>query len=220
MTSDSATTSTGGLRVGGRAHPPEVIAQIPIVGTWLLIGVNFFFAVPLFFAFFFLQQANFNHAWQPAGVHPPSIALGTLSFALAAAAVGIAHSGLGDLQGQGTLARFAAPGRVSALVLVGAIVVQIWQLSHAGFGISSGAYASVFFATWVVLTIEMAVLALWVLSLANRAGYEAAHPIAMPPPDSEIEVATPISALAQSYKMFAVFAGTLILLAWVVTYFL
>ncbi|MGH7610106.1 MAG: hypothetical protein ACREOD_09285 [Candidatus Dormibacteria bacterium] len=220
MISDSATTPTGGLRSPGRAHSPEQVAQITIIGTWLGIGVNFFFAVPLFFAYFFLQQANFNHQWQPSGVHPPTVWLGTLSFALVIIAVAVAHSSLGNLQGQGTMARFAMPGRAAALLLVGAIVVQIWQLAHAGFGISSGAYASVFFATWVVMIIEMAVLALWVLSLANRAAYESQHPIAMPGPDAALEVATPISALAQSYKMFALFAGTLVLLAWVVTYFL
>ncbi|MGC1406544.1 MAG: hypothetical protein WA938_07380, partial [Candidatus Dormiibacterota bacterium] len=61
---------------------------------------------------------------------------------------------------------------------------------------------------------------LWVLSLANRAGYESQHPIAMPDPDAEVEVATPISALAQSYGMFAIFVGVAVLLGWLVTYFL
>ncbi len=100
------------------------------------------------------------------------------------------------------------------------LAVNIWQLSHVGYGISSGAYASCFFAMQIVMTIQVVVLALWVLSLANRAGYESKHPIAMPAPDAALEVATPISALARSYEMFALFLGTVVLLAWVVCYFL
>jgi hypothetical protein len=42
----------------------------------------------------------------------------------------------------------------------------------------------------------------------------------MPDPDAEVEVATPISALAQSYGMFAIFVGVAVLLGWLVTYFL
>jgi hypothetical protein len=72
----------------------------------------------------------------------------------------------------------------------------------------------------IVMTIQVAALGLWVLSLANRAGYESQHPISMPGPDAAEEVATPISALAYSYQVFALFLGALVLLAWVVTYFL
>jgi len=42
----------------------------------------------------------------------------------------------------------------------------------------------------------------------------------MPDPDSDQEVATPISALARSYEMFALFLGAVVLLGWVVCYYL
>jgi hypothetical protein len=139
---------------------------------------------------------------------------------LVALGILVAHSGLKHLQAQHTLAKFTGIGRLACLLLLAAVVVDIWQLSHAGFGISSGAYASVFFAMWIFLPIQVVAVALWVLSLANRAGYESQHPIAMPDPESEVEVATPISALAQSYGMFAIFVGVAVLLGWLVTYFL
>lgn len=219
MMSDNA-VPTGSLTSGGRAHSPEQVARIPLVGTWLLIGADFFFVLPLFFAFFFLQATNANHMWQPKGIHPPNEALGAVVFALVAVGVLTAQFGLKHLQSQATLASFANIGRLAALVLVASAAVNIWQLSHVGYGISSGAYASCFFAMQVVMTIQVVVLALWVLSLANRAGYESKHPIAMPAPDAALEVATPISALARSYEMFALFLGTVVLLAWVVCYFL
>ncbi|MGC1184128.1 MAG: hypothetical protein WBA31_03120 [Candidatus Dormiibacterota bacterium] len=219
MISDN-TAATGTLRRGGQAHPPEQIARIPLVGTWLLIGSTFFFVLPLFFAFFFLQQANMNHMWEPKGIHPPNLALGTVAMALAVAGILLAQSGLRNLKAQATLALFANVGRAAALLMAAAVVVQIWQLSHVGYGIDSGAYASCFFAMQTVMTIMIAALALWVLSLANRSGYEALHPIAMPAVDSPEEVATPISALSASYEMFALFLGAVVVLAWVVCYFL
>jgi heme/copper-type cytochrome/quinol oxidase subunit 3 len=219
MISDRS-TPTGSLRVGARAHSPEQVAQIPVVGGWLLVGADFFFVLPLFFAFFFLQQANMNGMWQPKGVHPPSWILGAAVFALVAIGVLLAHSGLKNLRQQSTLAKFTNTGRLASVVLLGSVVINIWQLSHVGFGISSGAYASCFFAMQIVLTIQVAVLALWVLSLANRSGYESQHPILMPDPDSDQEVATPISALARSYEMFALFLGAVVLLGWVVCYYL
>ncbi len=57
MMSDNA-APTGSLTSGGRAHSPEQVARIPLVGTWLLIGADFFFVLPLFFAFFFLQASK------------------------------------------------------------------------------------------------------------------------------------------------------------------
>jgi hypothetical protein len=42
----------------------------------------------------------------------------------------------------------------------------------------------------------------------------------MPGPDAVEEVATPISALAHAYGMFALFVGSVVGLAWVVCYFL
>lgn len=210
----------GGLRRGGRAHSPEQIARIPLVGTWLFIGADFFFLLPLFFAFFLLQETNNNHMWMPAGVHAPNQALGVTVAVLVVVGILVARSGLKHLQSQQTLARFTSFGRSAAVLFVAAIAVDIWQLSHMGYGISSGAYASVFFAMWIFMAIQVAALALWVISLANRAGYESKHPIAMPGPDAVEEVPTPISALAHSYGMFAMFLGSAVLLAWVVTYFL
>ncbi|MGA7173388.1 MAG: hypothetical protein WCB86_11080 [Candidatus Dormiibacterota bacterium] len=219
MISDN-TAATGTLRAGGRAHSPDQVARITLVGTWLLIGADFFFCLPLFFAFFFLQQANMDHMWQPKGIHPPNLALGIAAAALVTIGILLAQSGLKNLESQRTLASFTNTGRLAALFMVAAIVVQIWQLSHVGYGIDSGAYASCFFAMQIVVTVQIGALALWVLSLANRAGYEATHPIAMPGPDAIEEVATPISALAYSYQMFALFLGAIVLLAWVVCYFL
>jgi hypothetical protein len=72
----------------------------------------------------------------------------------------------------------------------------------------------------IMMTLQIGALSLWALSLANRSGYEAQHPIPMPPPDSAEEVATPISALAASYGMFSLFVGAVVILAWVVCYFL
>jgi heme/copper-type cytochrome/quinol oxidase subunit 3 len=212
--------SRPGLKAGGRSHPPEQIAQIPVVGTWLLVGANFFFLVPLFFAFFFLEATNNNHGWQPAGVHPPEIWLGTLAFALATLGVIAGQWGLKRLRSQASLASYVNFGRSAAVLMFASVVVQIWQLAHAGFGISSGAYASCFFAMNIWVTVEVAVLALWSISLANRAGYEYTHPIPLPPVDSEFEVATPISALAQSYQIFAIFLGAIVVLTWVIAYFL
>jgi heme/copper-type cytochrome/quinol oxidase subunit 3 len=219
MISDSR-TPPGTLRAGGRAHSPEQIARIPLVGTWLLIGADFFFVLPLFFAFFFLQAIDNNGMWQPKGVHPPDQALGVAAFALVVLGVVLAQSGLKHLQSQSSLASFTNIGRLASLLLLASVVVNIWQLSHVGYGISSGTYASCFFAMQIVITIQAAALALWVLSLANRAGYESNHPIAMPPYDSPDEVATPISALARSYEMFAMFVAVVVALAWVVCYFL
>lgn len=219
MISDN-TSATGSLRRGTRSHTPEQVARIPLVGTWLLIGANFFFVLPFFFAFFFLQQANVGNAWQLKGVHPPNQVLGAVVFGLAAIAVLLAQSGLKHLKSQQTLASFTNIGRLAAVLLIASVVVNIWQLSHVGYGIDSGAYASVFFTLQIVVSIEVVGLALWVLSLANRAGYEATHPIAMPGPDAVEEVATPISALAHSNGMFALFLGSVVGLAWVVCYFL
>lgn len=219
MISDNS-TAPGSLRAGSRAHTPEQVARLPVVGTWLLIGADFFFVLPLFFAFFFLQATNNNDMWQPKGIHPPNQVLGAAVFALVAIGILVAHSGLKHLKSQRTLASFTNIGRLAAGLLLASVVVQIWQLSHVGYGISSGAYASCLFAMQIVMTIQVAALGLWVLSLANRAGYESQHPISMPGPDAVEEVATPISALAYSYQVFALFLGAVVLLAWVVTYFL
>ncbi len=191
-----------------------------MVGGWLLTGADLFFTVPLFFAFFFLQQANENNSWQPKGVHPPDLAIGTLCMALVVAGVGVVHWALPRLNSQEGLASFVLPARVGALAMIGGVVVEIWQLSHLGFGISDGSYASAFIAMQVILIIHVAITALWVISLANRAAYEARHPIVAPDDDQLVETPTPISALGYSYLWWGVWIGGVFALAWVVGYFL
>lgn len=212
--------SEGQITVGGRAHPPEQIAKIPVVGAWLIAGAVLFLEVPLFFSFFFLQQANNNHSWQPAGMHPPNVWLGSLAMALAVVGVAVGHVGLRHLGRQATLAKYAIFGRSAALLMVGSLAVQIGQMSHAGFGVSDGAYASCFFAMNIVASVLLGILACWALSLGNRASYEAVHPIPIPDPESDLEVATPIWALGRSYDILAIFMAGILILTWVTAYFL
>lgn len=214
------TSSSGDIVVGGRTHPPEQIARIPVVGAWLVAGALLFLEVPLFFAFFFLQQANNDHYWQPRGVHPPDVWLGALSLALVLLGIGVSHLGLPHLGRQATLARYGPYAWSGAGLMVGSLVVQIVQLSHAGFGVSDGSYASCFFAMNIFLSILIGVLAGWAVSLGNRARYEAGHPIPIPDAEAGVEVATPIAALGVSYDILALFMAGLAIITWVVAYFL
>ncbi|HVA21885.1 MAG TPA: hypothetical protein VNN74_07300 [Candidatus Micrarchaeia archaeon] len=221
MISQSPTGSSSRLQPGGLAHSPEEIARIPLVGTWLLVGANFFLLVPFFYAFFLLQSSNDNHAFKPHGVHPPSLAIGTIALALVLGSIALTSISVPRLRAQTTLSSFVASGWVGILLLVGAVVAQIWQLSHLGFGIVDGGFASVFVALSVFYTIEVGVLALWLISLTNRAGYESRHPIAvMDPQRSSVESPTPITALATSYLIFSCFLAAAGAISWVVLYFL
>lgn len=216
----AGTGQVGTAGGGGRAHSPAQISRIPFIGTWLMICSDFFFFVVLYFSFFYLQQANINHMWQPKGIHPPNLALGTATAFVVVIGVLVGQWGLPRLRHQATLASFRNIGWAGVAVMIAGVVIGIWQLSHVGYGISSGAYSSIFFTMQTVVLVQVVIMLLWLLSLANRAAYEAAHPIAMPAPDTDEEVATPIAALAYSYQVGSFFLGGVVLLSWVVCYFL
>ena len=217
MMSSPRTSGASGTYV----HPPEQLVRIPMVGGWLAVGADLFLLLPWFFAFFYLEALNTHHDWKPSGVHPPSVALGTLVMLLAVGGVAVYFVGIRWLLDRGTYPRFVPMGWTALALVVASIAVNVVQLSHMGFGVSSGGYASVFVGLSVVYTIHLGVLVLWLLAVTNRARYEITHPPVAPTDEVALsEEAMPLEAMAASLRVFAGFLGAVVLLSWLVLYFL
>lgn len=209
-----------------RGHGPlapgsEIIGRVPLVATWLAIWADIMFFVALFFTFFFLQWRNSAQHWEPRGVHPPTLSLGTLVFAMVALSVLITAAALPRLTDKRRLSGFVAPGWVAVALLLGAITVQIWLLSHLGWGISDGGFASIFITLSICFIVQVGALMLWLVTVVNRAAFESRHPVdTVDPFESELEPPTPIAALGKSYQYFATFLLIMGVFTWVVLYFL
>lgn len=134
----------------------------------LYISMSFFFA-SFYFGLIYLQIVNENNMWLPHGVdHPPTW-------------MGVAETGLVLLAGvayfwgqwfglyQRKFERLNLGLWLAAILTIIAVIIHVIELHIPGFSLQSGGYVSLFIAIEGVYTFFLAVTAIVLLGVANRA---------------------------------------------------
>jgi hypothetical protein len=165
-TSEPAGGMTRELEEAGFHH--EAALNAAWTGSRLAIGGMTFLYGCFVFAFFYLRSLNSHGMWYPAGFTGPKMWSGTLIVALVVASALVQYLVL-----QGLKAGRKSPwiaGATLALVLgVGAVGLQLWQLTQEPFYPASSGMASVFTGgTPVFLTIWFCVM-IWLEILIMQA---------------------------------------------------
>lgn len=153
--------------------PPDLVRRTEQAGfhheaalnaTWngarLAAGALTFTFGALVFAFFFLRSLNSHGRWYPATFTGPRQWSGALIMALVLASALGQYLGLRRLKAGHKAAWQAAASAALALGL-GAVGVQIWQLTDEPFFPGSAGFASVFTGTMPVFTIVAFSLMVW-----------------------------------------------------------
>ncbi len=121
----------------------ELQARNLWAGGRLLAAAMAFVFIAFVFSFYYLRQLNIQGKWRPGDVHPPStFGLAILACVLASALV----YWLGTRNVRVLAYRWLWPATLALALAVAALVVIGFEIAHAGFHPTDGAYASVFFA--------------------------------------------------------------------------
>lgn len=124
-------------------EPPDVGARALSVAARLLAGASTFFFLAFLFAYFYLRSLNQHHMWKPAHVKPDQ-ALGAVFAALILlSALELILAGRRAKRGERSWTLPAWGGLAFGLA---AVVVQCVEYTVQKFGLTDGAFASVFCA--------------------------------------------------------------------------
>ena len=166
MSSDFATTAAPEAH-HGHGDPVQALKRARI-------GISFFILADLMLLLAFvlsqvyLKALNTDHAFLPAGLHPPSALFGFVVVILGALGALAMAPNLrsGDLSAARTRS-----GAVLGLVLFAAgLILEIYQVSTFGFGAGAGAYASCLYMLSGLAVFHLGTAALGSLMVTGRAG--------------------------------------------------
>jgi len=187
-------------------------------GARLAIGSMTFGFGAFVFAFFYLRSLNSHGDWYPSGFKPPQMWAGTLVMALVVASA---------LVQTGVLQRIKAGhkgawlgGATLALVLgLGAIGLQIWQLTDLPFPPGYDGFASVFVGFWPVFIAVSFGTMVWLETLIMRARPipEIAF-VEQPPTYVEAFAVQRFQAALSAFTVVWNYLAVVVIVAWVLFY--
>jgi heme/copper-type cytochrome/quinol oxidase subunit 3 len=132
-------------------------------------GLTFLFAC-FAFSYFYLRSLDSAGRWQGSGFVQPAVWLGTLIMALALLSASVHYIGLQRIKA-GRKAIWQVAGLIALVLGLGAVGLQIWQLTTLPFAPGSSGYSSVFTGFYAVfLTLQLAVL-VWLEILLARSRF-------------------------------------------------
>lgn len=159
------------VRTRGRDVSPGVEAlldaRVVSVGVWLFLAADLFFFVGWWFAFFYLRALNNNQAWMIQGLVRPNRGFGTVVLILAVLTA-LAYFAASRTPGRGSVFRLLAP--VSLVLGIAAVLYQGYGMWHLGFGLTDGAYPSVFSGLTGSWLVQLAGAVAWLATVVLQAG--------------------------------------------------
>jgi heme/copper-type cytochrome/quinol oxidase subunit 3 len=136
--------------------------RLVAVGTWLFLAADTTFFIAWWFAFFYLRALNNNQSWRAQGVSPPSKGYGAV--VLAFAVLTAITYWVGSRQATRTvLFRLLTP--VALVLALATVLFQAYELWHLGFGLTQGAYPSVFSGLSGAWVIQFAFATAWLATI-------------------------------------------------------
>lgn len=139
--------------------------RLVAIGTWLFLAAQIFFYAAWWFAFFYLRALNNNQAWKAQGAGPPSKGYGAVVLALALLTA-VSYL-LGSRQPTRTiLFRLLTP--VALVFGIATCLFQGYEMWHLGFGLTDGAYPSVFSGMTGSWLIQFSLATVWLGSIVTQ----------------------------------------------------
>jgi heme/copper-type cytochrome/quinol oxidase subunit 3 len=153
-------------REGLPAAEVQLESRVISVGMWLWLAADTFFFAAWWFTFFYLRALNNDQAWRPQGVDPPSLGFGLVVLAfviLMAASFWLASRAL-----YGSFL-FSLLVPVSLVFAIAACLYQGFAMWNLGFGLTQGAYASVFAGLTGAWLIQLLGATAWLATILVQA---------------------------------------------------
>jgi heme/copper-type cytochrome/quinol oxidase subunit 3 len=124
-------------------EPPDVAARTLSVAARLLAGASVFFFLAFAFAYFYLRSLNQDHMWKPHHVKPEQGLGAAFAACILLSALAMIVAGRQFKRGERSWTVAASAGLGFGLV---AVALQCIEYTVQKFGLTDGAYASVFCA--------------------------------------------------------------------------
>jgi heme/copper-type cytochrome/quinol oxidase subunit 3 len=137
------------------------------VGVWLFLAADLFFFAGWWFSFFYLRALNNNQAWMIQGLVRPNRGFGTVVLILVVLTA-LAYFAASRAPGRGFVFRLLAP--VSLVLGIAAVLYQGYGMWHLGFGLTDGAYPSVFSGLTGSWLVQLAGAVVWLATVVLQAG--------------------------------------------------
>lgn len=147
----------------GHEEPPELLGRNITVATKLWIAAQAFFWTAFIFTFFYLQQLNSNHQWDPHGVKP-SLVYGSLVFGLLVLGLVLYAVGRQGLHRLGEREWILGAG-IALLLGLASAALQCTEWTQVGFNPTQGGYASIFFAWTGFYVVNLVAMMYWLWTL-------------------------------------------------------
>lgn len=143
--------------------------RLTLLATRMVYASLTVFFLSFYFADMYLQILNQNGLWLPAGINHPSVAYGIIETGLIVLAglIYFASQWLGLYRRD--FGRLTTGLWIAAVLTVISVLVHIKEVQTPGFSLQGGGYVSVFIAIEGTFTLVLAVTALVLLGVANRA---------------------------------------------------
>ena len=153
----------------GAAADAETLldGRLVAIGTWLFLAAQLFFFAGFWFAFFYLRALNSNQAWRTQGVGPPSKAYGAVVVILAILTAATYFVGSRQPT-RAVLFRLLTP--VALIFAIATCVFQGYEMWHLGFGLTQGAYPSVFSGMTTAWLLQFVGTTAWLASIVTQTG--------------------------------------------------
>jgi heme/copper-type cytochrome/quinol oxidase subunit 3 len=132
------------------------------VGVWLFLAADLFFFAGWWFSFFYLRALNSDQAWMIQGLVRPNRGFGTVVLILAVLSA-LAYFAAARTPARGFAFRLLAP--VSLVLGIAAVLYQGYGMWHLGFGLTDGAYPSVFSGLTGSWLVQLAGAVVWLATV-------------------------------------------------------
>jgi len=187
-------------------------------GARLAIGSMSFGFGAFVFAFFYLRSSNSHGDWYPAGFHAPQMWAGTLVMALVVVSA-LVQTGVLQRIKAGHKGAWLGGATVALVFGLGAIGLQLWQLTDLPFPPGYCGFASVFVGFWPVFIVVVLGTMVWLETLIMRARPipEIAF-VEQPPTYVEAFAVQRFQAALSAFTVVWNYLAVVVIVAWVLFY--
>jgi heme/copper-type cytochrome/quinol oxidase subunit 3 len=142
-------------------------ARVVSVGVWLFLSADLFFFAGWWFTYFYLRALNNNNAWIIQGLVRPNKAYGLVVLVLFVLSA-VTFWATTRVAVRSALFRLLAP--VSLVLGIAACLFQGYGMWHLGFGLTDGAYPSVFSGLTTSWLIQLVFAVVWLATVVAQVG--------------------------------------------------
>ena len=142
-------------------------ARVVSVGVWLFLSADLFFFAGWWFTYFYLRALNNNNAWIIQGLVRPNKAYGLVVLVLFVLSA-VTFWATTRVAVRSAVFRLLAP--VSLVLGIAACLFQGYGMWHLGFGLTDGAYPSVFSGLTTSWLIQLVFAVVWLATVVAQVG--------------------------------------------------